>query len=238
MRTRASDHRHLFVLSARGDDQLGARDPGPLLPTLGTAHPPMPSASAGQEEGSEETAQGCSSDLPVSAISGAGGPLRNTWGAGRRGWRGSGPGPLGARARCGPEAAQGAPQPHCHEKPGAQSPGSAHVCTQATRTPALWEGPPCPSRASLLLGEGEACRRLLTGIRGGGDTTCVLAGVGSRAVQSRCPSPSLSASRGPGGLSGPDRCLSTWPPALPWSPPLCRFCRRVSLYRRVMSLGR
>lgn len=49
--------------------------------------------------------------------------------------------------------------------------------------------------------------------------------------------PSPSASAGPGGSSGSGRCPSTRSTALPWSPLLCCFCRRVSLYLRVMSLG-
>lgn len=55
--------------------------------------------------------------------------------------------------------------------------------------------------------------------------------------QSRAGAPSLSASTGPVGASGPGRVPSVLPSALPLSPPLCCFCRRVSLYRRVMSLG-
>lgn len=40
VRTRASDHRHLFVLSARGDDQLGGQRPRTPPSNLGHSPPP------------------------------------------------------------------------------------------------------------------------------------------------------------------------------------------------------
>lgn len=55
--------------------------------------------------------------------------------------------------------------------------------------------------------------------------------------QSRAGAPSLSASTDPGGPSGLGGAPSALPSAPPWSPPRCCFCRRVSLYRKVMSLG-
>lgn len=48
--------------------------------------------------------------------------------------------------------------------------------------------------------------------------------------------PSLSASSRPEASSGPGVRPSMLPSALPWSSLLCCFCRRVSLYLRVMSL--
>lgn len=107
-----------------------------------------------------------------------------------------------------------------------------HTPRTCTRTSyARWPGqrllhpvraPLCTRRKRTT--EGEAGQRLW--VPGGGE--------GQR--QSRAGASSFSASASPGFASGPGGSVSVLPTALPWSLPLCRFCLRVSLYRKVMSL--
>lgn len=102
----SSVHRHLFVLSARGDDQLGARDPGPLLPTLGTGlrgwpRPPCPLRQLGWRKAPRKRLRAAARICPSRPSQELVDHPQEHVGAGRRGFWGSGPGPLGARARCG-----------------------------------------------------------------------------------------------------------------------------------------
>lgn len=221
----SSDHRRLFVLSAREDDQLRARDLGPVLPTLGTGPTPCPLVR--WAAGSSEDGSGCRT-CRLGHL-GAGGPLRNTWaraegvaGTMARPARRQGsvwPRPVGrstGRGRC-----PGRAQPRCPMR----SPGSAHTCAHATRTPARGGASSAPSGTSLLPGRGRPGGAPAESQEEG--TARVLAGVGSS--QFRDGAPSCSASRGSEGWSGPDGCLSSWPAELSWSLLLCCFCRRVSL---------
>lgn len=166
--------------------------------------------------------------------------------------------------------AQGEPHDTCqperslsNQEHGAHVRAPIHMCVHRCHMHTGWRrGPPSPPplRAPLCAREKRKIKPRGQGPPRGswwephegrrGQHTSVPGGSKAQR-QFRAGTPSISASPGPWGLSGPGRgssgrgrgssgpsgCPSMLPTALPWSPLLCCFCRRVSLYLRVMSLG-
>lgn len=140
----SSDHRHLFVLSARGDDQLGARDPGPLLPTLGTGlrvwpRPPRPLRQLGWWKAPRKRLRAAARICPSRPSQELVDHPQEHVGAGRRGLLGIRAWPSRRQGSVWPEACgqtnRKGPLPRAppatpslrSQEPGAQSPRSAHT---------------------------------------------------------------------------------------------------------------
>lgn len=114
-------------------------------------------------------------------------------------------------------------------------PGARSTHAPALIHPGACRHTPHTRRAQCHRNTGEKGNRTLRAVAVGRFTATITKDRGPRR-QCAASTPSLSASSGPEASSGPAVRPSTLPSALPWSSLLCCFCRRVSLYLRVMSL--